>query len=79
MFQPVNDFDVLRSIDVITSYTPLFLQLSQPGLDKRRGIVVVRVKKAREESRGRAKPPSIVGNRPKLDEKKTSISRETTD
>lgn len=68
MFQPVDDLDILRAIDLIASDAFLCFELGQPVDNEARRVVVVGVEKAREHSRGPASPPGVVCNRPKLHE-----------
>ena len=67
MFQPLNDFEVFRSINLITADAAILLKLIEPPVDKLSRIIIIGVKKAREHSRGRARPPFIIGNCPELD------------
>jgi hypothetical protein len=79
MFQPVSQFKITRSINIVANKTLLPLQFAEPLLDQLRSIIVVWIKKAREHSRGCASLSVIIDNRPELYEKQTSVSREIPD
>jgi len=68
MFQPVSNGQERGTINLIPLDACIILQLDDPIINQARRIIVVRVEKAREHSRGRASPPVIVNQCPQLDE-----------
>jgi hypothetical protein len=73
MFQPVNDLKVTCFINNIPADTVFGFEFYQPSLNKARSVVVVGVQKAREHSRGRARPPGVVNYGPKLNKQEAGI------
>ena len=74
MFQPLNDRKVLRAVHFVPLYEVLGFKFLEPALHEGAGVVIVGVEKAREHSRGRASPASVVNYCPNLDEKQPSIA-----
>jgi hypothetical protein len=68
MFQPVRYIEVFGSVDGVAPDALMLFQFVEPAVHELSGVGVVWVEKAREHSRGRASPPLIVDDCPKLDE-----------
>lgn len=75
VFQPINDFEVLRVFHRIAANTLVFLQIGEPRIHQRRGIVVIGVEKAREHSRGRASAPLVIDDGEKLEKQQPGFAR----
>ncbi|MCS3692024.1 hypothetical protein ABIF07_001060 [Bradyrhizobium elkanii] len=67
MFQPLNDLKILGAIYFVAADMLSGLKFSKPMINEHPGIIVIRVQKAREHSRGRASPPRVINDRPELD------------
>lgn len=78
MSQPVTDLNVTGAFNLIPHYAVLALEFAQPAVNELFRVVVVGEEKAREHSRIPAKPPGVVGNRPKLNECQPRIARDAT-
>jgi hypothetical protein len=64
----MRDVQINRAINFVSADYAGRLKLIEPSVDQRWRVIVVGVKKAREHSRGRASPPLIVNDSPKLNE-----------
>ncbi len=64
----------MLTVHLVADYAVFLDQFSQPSVNQLRCIVIVGEKKAREHSRGSAKPPRIIGDCPKLDEAESGIA-----
>src|SRR5688572_17645352 len=74
MIQPLSYFDVAGAPNLIAPDAIDALQFLQPPIHECRRIVVVWVEKAREESRGPAKPPLVVRDGPKHGEQQPRLT-----
>jgi hypothetical protein len=74
MFQPLADLKVSGTFDLVPLDDQFALELVKPARNTLRRIVVVRVEKAREHSRGRASPPLIVADGPKQHEQQARFA-----
>ena len=66
MFQEISDPDVIRAANLVAADAADLraLPFVDPAIDQTRRVVVKRIEKAREHSRGRATSPGIVRERP---------------
>ena len=66
--QPLRYVTVSSALDLVTPDTASLLKLAQPSVHQLRGVVIEGEKKAREGSRGCAKPPGIIAMGPHKNE-----------
>lgn len=73
--QPLRYVTVSSALDLVTPDTASLLKLAQPSVHQLRGVVIEGEQKAREHSRGRAKPSEVVGLGPEENEGQPRIAR----
>ena len=79
MFEPLRNVEVTRPIVLVEPNHPICHQLAQPRVNLAHSVLVIRVEKAREESRGCASPPVIIARGPQTDEQKPSLTAQSSD
>lgn len=78
VFCPVTHLQVSRTVNGIHVDTTFAGQFLQPAINRLAGVVVVRVEKAREESRRCATPALVIYEGPEKDEAETGFARKFT-
>lgn len=74
MLKEIFHLQVMGTAHLIPRYTALTLQLVQPPKNQLRGVVIEGEKKAREGSRGCAKPAGVVAMGPHQDERQSGVT-----